>query len=389
MIVASIQPDGAAISSLYLCLRLVTLLVVAHASFAGARLVITLQAVHLQASPVAIGVLVSLIAAVPALVAVPVGRWSDRVGHLPPTLVGFSVLVGGELIAWLFPGLLSLAAASVLVGTGFTLAHVSVNHAIGRAAGPAERVRAFGITGMGFSLSALVGPMLAGIAIDQIGHARAFAVLAVLPVLSALMLLRLPEIARPAPVALAAGTGGALGLLRDAPLRAVLIVSSLVAMGWDLFTFLVPLYGARLGLSATAIGAVVGAFGVGSFAARLALPWIARAGNEWKVLRAVLVLAALGYLAFPFCERVATLLPLALVIGMVLGCGQPLVMALLIATAPVSRTGEVVGLRTSLTSVGQVVLPVLFGAVGAAVGMGPLFWAAAAVMGVGGAVGRR
>lgn len=164
----------------------------------------------------------------------------------------------------------------------------------------------------------------------------------------------------------------------------MLVVSALVSAGWDLFTFLVPLHGAHHGLSATAIGLVAGAFGVGSATVRLALPWIARRVPEWKLLGAALVLAAAGYLVFPFCVTVGTMLPLAFALGLVLGCGQPVVMSLLHVTAPPSRTGEAVGLRAAITSFGQTALPLAFGAFGSAAGMLPLFWAAAGLLGVGG-----
>jgi predicted MFS family arabinose efflux permease len=373
--------------SLAHCLRLTLLLTVAHASFGGARLAVTLQAVQMQASALAIGILVSLIMVVPAFTAVPIGRWADRAGHEAPTLLGLFVLAAGEILAWLVPGLLPLAATSVMVGTGYTLAHVAVNHAIGRAAGPQARVRAFGIVALGFSGSALAGPMFAGAAIDWVGHARAFGLLALLPAVSAVLMVGMP---RSVPEPVAAGAHAQRGgLWQDPPLRAVLVLSGLVSMGWDLFTFLAPLHGSRQGLSATAIGFVVGAFGVGSFAARLALPWLPRALDEWTLLRGALVASALGYLLFPLCTTTASMLPLSFLLGLVLGCGQPVVMSLLHATAPPSRAGEAVGLRAAITSAGQTVLPLFFGGLGAAVGMGPLFWTASVVLATGGVVVRR
>ena len=381
------QTSSSASGSLLLCLRLTLLLTVAHASFGGARLAVTLQAVQMQASPLAIGVLVSLLMVVPAFTAVPIGRWADRAGHEAPTLLGLGLLAAGELIAWWVPGLWPLACTSVLVGTGYTLAHVAVNHAIGRAAGAAARVRAFGLMALGFSLSALAGPMLAGAAIDWLGHARAFGLLAVLPALSAAVMVGMPR-SRPEPPA--GGTGAAAGgLWRDPPLRAVLVLSGLVSMAWDLFTFLAPLHAAQQGLSATATGLVVGAFGIGSFAARLALPWLPRGLNEWTLLRGALGGAAVGYLLFPWCTTAAAMLVLSFLLGLVLGCGQPMVMSLLHATAPPARAGEAVGLRAAITSAGQTALPLFFGGLGAALGMGPLFWTAAAVLASGGVALRR
>ena len=369
-------------------LRLILLLAISHASFGGARLAISLQALHLQASPLAVGLLMSLLMLVPTFAAVHVGRWVDRAGYVRPTVLALCGLVGGELAAALLPSLPGLAVASVVVGSSFMLGHVAVNNAIGHIAGAAGRTRAFGFMAVGFSLSALAGPMLAGAAIDRVGYRWAFSLLALLPVLAGLLLLRAPAMPRhdhAAPVQ----ARGVTDLLRLPPLRAVLVVSAMISAGWDLFTFLVPLHGARSGLSATAIGLVAGAFGVGSAAVRVALPWIARRVPEWKLLGAALALSGLGYFVFPFCVTVGTMLPLALALGVVLGCGQPVVMSLLHVTAPPERTGEAVGLRAAITSLGQTVLPLAFGAFGTALGMLPLFWAAAALLGVGGGYAAR
>lgn len=371
-------------------LPLIVLLTVSHASFGGARLVIALQALSLQASALTVGLLMSLLMAVSTVVAVPVGRWVDRAGYLRPTLIGLATMVAGEVVAALLPSIASLAAASVLVGTGFMFAHVAVNNAIGQVAGAAGRTRAFGLMGLGFSISALVGPMLAGFAIDHLGFAAAFGLLALLPLLAMAPLRAAPVVPPSGPKQDASG-GGIAGLLRLPELRAVLVVSALISAGWDLFTFLVPLHGAQHGLSASAIGLVAGAFGVGSATVRVFLPWITRRVPEWRLLGVALVLAALGYVAFPFCTTVATMLPLGLALGLVLGCGQPVVMSLLHVTAPPSRTGEAVGLRAAITSLGQTVLPLAFGGFGAAVGLAPMFWVAAVFLGVGGgqAVTRR
>jgi MFS family permease len=369
-------------------LRLILLLAMAHASFGGARLALSLQALQLQASALTVGLLMSLLMLVPTFVAVHVGRWVDRAGYVRPTVLALVGLLTGELVAALLPSLPGLALASVVVGSSFMLGHVAVNNAIGHIAGAAGRTRAFGFMAVGFSLSALAGPMLAGAAIDRVGYLWAFVLLALLPVLAGLLLLRPPAMPRHAQAAVPQARGFT-DLLRLPPLRAVLVVSAMISAGWDLFTFLVPLHGARSGLSATAIGLVAGAFGVGSAAVRVALPWIARRVPEWKLLGGALALSGLGYFLFPFCVTLGTMLPLSLALGVVLGCGQPVVMSLLHVTAPPERTGEAVGLRAAITSLGQTVLPLAFGAFGTALGMLPMFWAAAALLGVGGGYAAR
>jgi hypothetical protein len=81
--------------------------------------------------------------------------------------------------------------------------------------------------------------------------------------------------------------------------------------------------------------------------------------------------------------------PLALVLCVVLGCGQPLGMGLVHRTAPASRTGEAVGLRSTITSISQTLMPLVSGALGAAAGLVPVFWLTALLLAGGSAYAAR
>lgn len=58
-------------------------------------------------------------------------------------------------------------------------------------------------------------------------------------------------------------------------------------------------------------------------------------------------------------------------------------MSLLHHSAPAGRSGEVMGVRTVIVSISQMALPLVFDALGAALGTGPVFLAVAAAMGSG------
>lgn len=334
-----------------------------------------------------VGLLVSLLTLVPAVGGVHIGRWVDRIGFRRPAAAGMLLLLGGNLLAAFLPSILALGIASVMVGSGFMLCHVAGNHVIGWAVPAALRGRAFGLTSFGYSLASFSGPLLAGVSVDLVGHSAVFVVLAVPAALAGALLARDPAGVHHEPVVRPAG-GGPLDLLRDPTVRSVLVVSSLLSAGWDLFNFLVPLHAVRSGLSASAVGLVSGAFGAGAACVRLALPALVRRLGDWTLLRTALLGSACGYVLMPLCGTASTLVPLALALGMVLGVSQPIVMTLLHAVSPPGRTGEAVGLRTALTSVTQTLLPLVSGAFGAALGLAPLFWAIAAGLGVGGFVQR-
>ncbi|MCW5653794.1 MFS transporter [Hydrogenophaga sp.] len=366
-------------------LRLIGLLVLGHVAFAGGRFTLTLQAVALQASPAAIGLVMGLLMVVPMFLAVRIGRWSDTLGFMKPASAGLAMGGAGALLAAWWPGIPVLCVASVLIGTGYMLAHVAVNNAIGQQSRPEELTRAFSWLAMGFSVSGLVGPLMCGLAIDHLGYRAAFTLAAVcsLASLYALASMRQGQAVRPR-VPAGEARRSVVDLLRHPPLRAVFVVSGLLSMGWDLFSFLVPLHGARSGLSATAIGLLMGAFGVGTFVIRIFLPYLSAGPGQWRTLRWALFVTAVGYLLFPMADSFAAMLPASFALGLALGCGQPMAMNLLHVTAPAGRAGEAVGVRSTLTSASQTFLPLVFGALGAALGVGVMFWIGAVVLAGGG-----
>jgi len=369
--------------------RLICLLVLGHIAFTGNRFTLTLQAVALQASPLAIGLLMSLLMMVPMVLSIHMGRWADRLGFARPAAAGLLALALGSLVAGVLRSMPALYVASVLIGTGYTLTHVAVQNAIGQLTPAHQLTHSFSVLAMGFSISGMSGPLLAGFAIDHLGYAAAF--LAMLAFAAVSLGLLWPFL-RQAPAAageLAAAPGPVLDLLRHPPLRAVLVVSGMLTMAWDLFQFLAPLHGARAGLSATLTGTLIGAFGAGTFAIRLLLPLIHARMSEWRILSWALFVAAVCYTVFPLAATFPLMVAAAFAMGMSVGCGTPMAMSLLHLTAPPARAGEAVGMRTSIVSASQTLFPLVFGALGSGFGVGAVFWAGATVLASGGAFARK
>jgi MFS family permease len=370
--------------------RLITLLVLGHVAFAGNRFILTLQAIALKATPLEIGVLMSLLMVVPMVLSIHMGRWADRFGFARPAAVGLAMLALASLLAAVAPRMSALYIASVFIGSGYTLAHVAINNAVGQLAPARHLTRSFSMLALGFSVSGMTGPLIAGFAIDHLGHAAAFLGMLMFCATSLAMLAPLVRLGAPLPAATPhAKASNVMSLLRHGPLRAVLIVSGLLSMGWDMFMFLAPLHGARLGLSATSIGLLMGAFGAGTFAIRLLLPVASARMTEWRILSWALLMAALCYLLFPLASTLPLMLAAAFAMGVSVGGGQPMAMTLLHLNAPPSRAGEAVGIRTSIVSASQTFFPLVFGALGAAVGVAAVFWAGATVLASGGAFARQ
>jgi predicted MFS family arabinose efflux permease len=375
--------------------RIIGFVVLTHTAFGAARVTSTLYALSNKASTFTVGVLMALFALVPALLAVRAGRWLDRVGPFRPLLLGTSLMTLGALLPSAFSyataDVAPLLVAAALLGTGFMYLQLTVQNLVGNLADPARRPAAFSVLALGFSTSGLIAPVASGFLIDSIGHRATFVIVLGLLVVSLGLLLAHRQ-RMPAHRAHEA-TGesrDAFELIRHPEVRAVLIVSGLISMGWDLQSFLIPVYGASIGLSASQIGLVLGSFAAATFAIRLAMPALARRYHEWQVLVFTLLASALAFGLMPLFTSMAPLMAVAFLLGLGLGSAQPNVMSLIHDRSPPGRIGEALGLRTTIMNSSHVSLPLVIGAFGSVVGAGAGFWLmAVALVGGGWSAWRR
>jgi len=321
----------------------------------------------------------------PMLCAVAAGRISDRIGVRRPMLAGSLGLAAGALIPVFVPGLIALFASAALVGVAFMTFQVAAQNATGELGDTTARVHNFSQLAVGYSISGLLGPLIAGFTIDHAGYTTSFALLAAIPLLPTVVLaagkVALPG---PHPVRAAGIAGSAFDLVTHRKLRRVFAVNVLLSMGWDLHTIVIPVYGAGIGLSASQIGMVLASFAAATFVVRFSMRWIVRRATPHQVLTAALFIAAAVYMLFPFVHSAPALIAMSFTLGLGLGMSQPMVMALLHIHAPPGRTGEAAGVRMSLVQSMACAVPLVFGAVGATVGLTPVFWSVGLCLATGG-----
>jgi MFS family permease len=367
-------------------LYFVALNALAHAALVGSRMTTSLFALELGASPFTVGVLLALFAALPMLLSIAAGRLIDRTGPRRPLGIAFFVLTCGALLPWLFPGLPALFVSSTLLGTSFMLVHIGMNTVIGAHGRLEDRPMNFAWLALAFSISGSSGPLIAGFAIEGVGYARAFLVLAAFPAIAfVLLMLRKAPLPRPAPHEHGRALGGVFELFRIRGLRRAFLVSGLLATGWDLYSFLIPLYGAEMGLSAASIGVVMASFAVATFVVRIAMRIAIRRVRQWAIVVTAMSVAGLAYLMFPLASTAPQLMGLSFLLGLGLGCAQPVIMSLLYEAAPPGRQSEAVGVRTTMINASQTGIPLVSGALSVAVGMAPVFCLLAGCL-LGGAV---
>lgn len=345
-----------------------------HSCYLGSKVVISLLALEFGTGQMLIGAIAALYALVPMLLGVYSGRLSDTIGMRLPLLFG-AVMVGlAMLVGGIGHSLNALFLTALMVGAGFVFFNVAIQNLTGSFGAPEQRVRNFSILSIGYSLSTFIGPMVAGFTIDHAGHAQAFLVFACFTVPPIVILIFFPRFTRVATTATKGGDRRALDLLKMPQVRRLIITSGLIVAAWDLFAFYVPIYAHSIGHSASTIGLILGAYAAAGFLPRFLMPAMLRRWRGDQVLFAAMLLAALGFIIFPLFQAALPLMIVAAVIGLGLGCGQPLSMLMSYERSPAGRTGEVTGIRLTVNNLARVIVPITAGAVGAAFGTSPVFW---------------
>ena len=355
-----------------------------HVGFAGSRLAVPLFAVDQGATPFLVGSVVALYAALPAVLAVPAGRFTDRLGFKMPILFGTAGVCIALLLPFLWPSMVTLYFTAALIGLAFMALQLGTQTLAGAIAGPAERARNFGLLSLGFALANFTGPLLTGFLIDQVGYPRTFGALA-LPLVAATILAAFgSRWIPPVQAKTESVRGGMFDLLKIKSLRNTLIASGIVSAAWDAYQFFLPIYGHAQGLSATAIGAVMSAFAISIILVRLVLPFTARRAGEARLLTYAMFVAAAAFCLFPLFHTAWPLAAVSFLLGIGCGCGQPLSMTLVYNASPPGRAAEATGMRITVNQITHFTIPLVFGALGSVAGFAAVFFANAGFLVFGG-----
>ena len=362
---------------------------ISQMGFGGSRVAVSLYALELGASQLMVGVIAALYSLSPMFFSIAIGRVSDRVSPHWPMIIGSMMMMVALLIPVAAPSLVMLCVLAFLNGLGHLIFSIPLEAAVGGVGGPQYRTRNYAWITMTWSIANFLGPLTSGILIDTIGNQRVFWVLALLVALPIPLLWWKPRI-WPATVKPsnegAKGEGGksVFDLWRIPALRATFIAGAIIGSAQDLFQFYMPVYGHAVGLSASAIGMVLGMVALAAFVIRAALPFIAKKLTEATILTAAIFVAATAYLLLPFFVNAYALAVIAFLLGLGVGCAQPMLMSLLYVLAPAGRIAEAIGLYKTLRSVTHVVIPIFFGTVGTAFGFKTVFLSNSGLLAFGG-----
>ncbi len=371
--------------------RLIAGQICIHACMAGMRMATPLLALDQGYSAAAVGVLLALFALTQVFLALPAGRFTDRHGLKRPMAWSVAMAFAGAALAVAFPLFPVLCVSALMTGGATGVAVIALQRHVGRAAGnPTQLKQVFGWLSIGPAVSNFIGPFAAGLLIDHagpsagslVGYQAAFALMAVLSLVTWVWVRHTRELA---PVASVAGAARprVRDLLRQPMMGRLLLVNWLLASCWDVHTFVVPILGHERGFSASVIGSILGAFAIAAAVIRVFLPMLAAHLREWVVVSSAMAITALLFAVYPLMPSALTMGLCSVLLGLTLGSVQPMIMSTLHQITPPHRQGEALALRLMSINASSVLMPLLFGSAGAVIGVSGLFWIVGAAVGAG------
>ena len=353
----------------------------------AARVLLSLYALELGAKPLAVGVLAATFSVFPMLLAVLAGKVTDRFGPRWPVLFGTIVVLSGMLVPYFVRGLPALYIAAAMNGFAFAFFSVSLQNLVGLLSPLHDRPQNFSYFSLMVSTSNFCGPLFAGFSIDHSGHAVACLQVALFS-LAPMVMLAVWGGALPGGRSDAAPPGSVLDTLAEPAVRKVLATSSLIMSGQDLFQTYMPVYGHGIGLSASAIGVVLGLFAGAAFVVQIVLKRLIARFSMQALLAYTFYLGAASFILIPFFKNAVVLALLSFAFGLGMGCGQPIITMLMFSHSTEGRTGEALGLRITINHLTRVAGPVVFGSIASVLGVLPLFWINALMLASGGMLSR-
>jgi MFS family permease len=330
------------------------------------------------------GALVGMFSGMQFIATVLLGRLSDRVGRRPILLASILVGAAGYLLFGFAGSYGWLLAARALAG--FAGGNISVAQAyIADVTGPADRARGMGLVGAAFGLGFVVGPAIGGVAAHYGGPLAAGLVAAGLCLanfVSAWFIL--PEslavehrAARPL-VDVAHLVRG----LTDRLLRPAFLVYGIVPFAFSGYIVTLPLFAERafgwqereLAWFFTTVGLV----------SAVVQGWAFGRIRRWTGDRALIVWGVFGMgvaiAAMPLARLSAWLYVWAAVLAFSNSVCTPAITGLVSRLAGVTEQGAMLGAAQSLSALGRLSGPVLFGVIYDRLGPVVAFVGSAAVM---------
>ena len=365
----------------------------AQASIYVMRPMITYRALENGATGYQIGLIASIYALVPLVVAVQMGRWVGRIGEVPLLFAGcLSFIVLGISFAFL-NNIIAIAAATALAGIAH-LSNVAASQAMVASRSPHDlQDQNFGYFSFSTSMGHTFGPMLGGIIAGSSGvlprsstSAFVFASILAFLALVPFFLFKSVKEVRSQEERDAAGSIKARDVIKRPGIKPAIWTSLAVASTNDVLVVILPLIGTELGISPVVIGAILSIRSAAAMVSRFSLGKLTMRFGSSTVMNFSIGISAVFLFASVYATTALTLAIVMAIVGFLLGIGQPLTMSIVSKKTPIEERAMAISIRLFGNRLGQFLVPLGAGALAAPFGAGAVFVGLAALIASAGAV---
>ena len=352
----------------------------AQASIYVMRPMITYRALENGASGYEIGLIASIYALLPLLIAVPMGRWVGKFGEIPLLFIGCSsFIILGVAFAFL-NNIIAIAAATSLAGVAH-LSNVAASQAmVANKSAMNLQDQNFGYFSFATSLGHSVGPILGGLIAGSAGvlprsstSAFIFAALLALLSLVPFFLFKSIKEVRTQQERDAAGAIKARDVLSRPGIKPAIWTSLSVAAANDVLVVILPLVGTEKGISPVVIGAILSIRSAAAMISRFLLGRLTKSYGSARTMNYSIFFSALFLFASIYANSSIALCLAMAVVGFLLGIGQPLTMSIVSKKTPSQERAMAISIRLFGNRIGQFLVPLAAGALAAPFGASSVF----------------
>jgi len=352
------------------------------------RPMITYRALELDANAAQIGLVASVYALFPVVLALHFGKWVGRMGEAKFIIYGTLAMLVTSAALMFANSITLLALAAGAAGLAHLACMVGGQSMVALRAPRESYDRYFGFYTFSASVGHMLGPIVAAIVAGSNGNlpkstSNAFLLGVVLTILALIPVIRWRN-ERPTVVAQQSSEGTyktAINLVKRPGILAAIYISLAISSVADVLVVFLPLFGTENNFSPYAVGAILAIRAGTTMLSRFFLGRLSDRFTTFQLLWWSTAISVISCAAMAFARTPLTLGLIVFVAGFSLGIGQPLTMSLVSQKTESNERALAVSARLMGNRIGQFLVPAAAGIAAAASGVGAVFIGLAVLLG--------
>lgn len=297
----------------------------------------------------------------PLMMAVPTGRLVDTIGARRVVVIGYVVFGLAMMPVMVFDSLVALVAANVLATIGHLASVVGSQSLVADLGSGRGRTSAYGWWTTSVSFGQLVGPVIAGVALDVLPRSATFTPLVAFVIVALVLIRRVPATLPRSATHTAAlpMRSSPLSVLRDPIVGMAILTSSAALWAMTVFSTFFPVHLTEASVSATTIGALMSLRALAAVLVRSVMTQtVDRLGGRGPTVVVAVTALGVGLLTIAWTSTLWAYALVCVVLGAASGLTQPVSMVMVADRVDDRERGTVLGVRLMGNRFAQLLAPV-------------------------------